>query len=111
MSKGVGQPGYRVRFRPGEVRPSRRGRRIRGFQELFVGVTRAAYWVGLTLLLLYALYQSYFLIYETSYLRLENVLVSGNQVLTKQEILGLTGIELGSHFFKYKPKEIKTVLL
>lgn len=111
MSKGVGQPGHRVRYRPGEVRTSRRGRRIRGVQELFVGITRTAYWTGLALLVSYALYQSYVLIYETSYLRLENVLVMGNSVLQKADIVSMTGIELGSHFFKYRPKEIRAVLL
>lgn len=111
MIKSSGQPGYRVRYRPGEVRSTRRGRRSPGFQDFFVGITRAAYWAGLGVLLVYAAYQSWVLFWETSYFRVQEVGIAGNQVLQKQDILKLTKIELGSHFFRYQPESIRQSLL
>ncbi len=111
MIRGAGNPVHKVRYRPGEVRAPRRGKRVRGARQFFVGITRTAYWAGLSILIVYAIYQSYVLFFETDWFKIEEVEVRGNQVLQQQQILSLSRIELGSHFLRYKPEDIRGRIL
>lgn len=48
---------------------------------------------------MYAAYQSHYIVFRASYFKLQKLVVEGNEVLTDEQIIGMSGLELGMPVF------------
>ena len=51
------------------------------------------------MLVFYAAYQSHYIVFRASYFKLQKLEVEGNEVLTDEQIVGMSGLELGMPVF------------
>ena len=94
------------RAKLGKRRPTRNG-----FQSSSGGEARAEsfldgkswqflQFVALLSLVAYAAYQSHYIIFRASYFKLQNLIVTGNEDIPKEQIVMMSGLELGMPVFE-----------